>query len=562
MGRSRKLIAVLAALLLAATGAVLPLSAAAEESSQAEWRIAEIVIVGNEHIDEAVIREAITRMQVGEVLDVEAANEDLLSIYELGYFVDVSAGLEPIPDRPSEVRIVIQVFEFPVIRQVDIRSEVVPADVVREWLGVPEGQVLNQRAFESGLGNVQERALQEYEVYLRPAVIDIDEEAGILTVEMRTARVGEIKVQGHEKTRDFVIEREITFKPGDILRRDQVRRTIERINMLGYFNNVSAQFYEMEDPDTLGVLIEVSERKTGLASFGAGYSSQYGFIGYVEVRDDNFLGRGQQANLRWEFGSTRSSYDLGFYEPYLFGTPTSFGFNLYNQTRQLTAAGEKYSLHQVGGDVTLGRPLGEYTRGFVRYKLENWTRTPEGASAVSGSTRSVTLSTRTDTTDDRFSPTRGIRTGLSAEFAGGFLGGDTAFTKYEADLSNYIKVGSSGQTLALRAMYGTGNNLPEHERFRVGGAETVRGYDYGEFLGDRMLVFNAEYRFPITDAVQGVVFADAGRAFKAGDSISLSGLKLGYGVGVRLDTPLGVIRIDYGIGEGGGRTYFSIGPAF
>jgi len=399
-------------------------------------------------------------------------------------------------------------------------------------------------------------------VYLRPAVIDIDEEAGILTVEMRAARVGEIKVQGHEKTRDFVIEREITFKPGDILRRDQVRRTIERINMLGYFNNVSAQFYEMEDPDTLGVLIEVSERKTGLASFGAGYSSQDGFIGYVEVRDDNFLGRGQQANLRWEFGSTRSSYDLGFYEPYLFGTPTSFGFNLYNQTRQLTAAGEKYSLHQVGGDVTLGRPLGEYTRGFVRYKLENWTRTPEGASAVSGSTRSVTLSTRTDTTDDRFSPTRGIRTGLSAEFAGGFLGGDTAFTKYEADLSNYIKVGSSGQTLALRAMYGTGNNLPEHERFRVGGAETVRGYDYGEFLGDRMLVFNAEYRFPITDAVQGVVFADAGRAFKAGDSISLSGLKIGYGVGVRLDTPLGVIRIDYGIGEGGGRTYFSIGPAF
>src|SRR5690606_39734687 len=106
------------------------------------------------------------------------------------------------------------------------------------------------------------------------------------------------------------------------------------------------------------------------------------------------------------------------------------------------------------------------------------------------------------------------------------------------------------------------NNLPEHERFRVGGAETVRGYDYGEFLGDRMLVFNAEYRFPITDAVQGVVFADAGRAFKAGDSISLSGLKLGYGVGVRLDTPLGGIRIDYGIGEGGGRTYFSIGPAF
>src|SRR5690606_37401319 len=120
---------------------VLPLSAAAQRADQAERRIAEIVIVGNDHIDEAVIREAITRMQVGELLDVEAANEDLLSIYELGYFVDVSAGLEPIPGSPDEVRVVIQVFEFPVVQQVDVRSEVVPADVVREWLGVQEGQV-------------------------------------------------------------------------------------------------------------------------------------------------------------------------------------------------------------------------------------------------------------------------------------------------------------------------------------------------------------------------------------------------------------------------------------
>ncbi len=563
MGRNTRSCLTLVAALLVAVALTAPLPAAAQATGgQQPYRIVDIIIVGNENVDEATIRGAITHMQVGELLDADLANEDLLAIYELGYFIDVAAGLEMVPGTGNGVRVVIQVFELPIVKQLNVESEGVPSDVVRGWLGVAEGEVLNQNAFREGLINVQDRALEEYDVYLRPAVIDFDDEAGIVSVQFRAARVGEVRIEGHEKTREFVIARELTFQPGDLLRRDQVRRSIERVNMLGFFNNVTAQFYEMEDPDTLGVLIQVTERKTGLASFGAGYSTQDGFIGYVEVRDDNFLGRGQRANLRWEFGSTRSTYDLGFYEPYLFGTPTSIEVNLYNRSTQRTSLGTKFTDHRIGGDLTIGRPLGEYTRGFVRYKLENWTQTPEGGSPVSGATRSLTLSTRTDTTDDRFSPTRGLRTGLSAEFAGGILGGDTTFTKYEGNLSGYIKVGASGQTVALRGLYGHGNNLPTHERFNVGGAETVRGYDYGAFQGDRMVVLNAEYRFPITDMVQGVVFVDAGRAYALDEPITLSGLKVGYGVGVRLDTVLGVIRIDYGIGESGGRTYFSIGPAF
>src|SRR5690606_13315880 len=184
-------------------------------------------------------------------------------------------------------------------------------------------------------------------------------------------------------------------------------------------------------------------------------------------------------------------------------------------------------------------------------------------------TRSITLSTRTDTTDSLFMPTRGLRTGLSAEFAGGWLGGTSSFTKYQGDISHYIKVGSNDQTLAVRAMYGHGHNLPEHELFSVGGSETVRGYDYDAFRGDRMAVFNVEYRFPIAVSLggqasnlQGVVFVDAGQAFRPGEPLSLNSLKMGYGIGVRLDTFLGVSRLDYGIGEEGGKIYFSTGATF
>ncbi|HEY8417935.1 MAG TPA: BamA/TamA family outer membrane protein [Limnochordales bacterium] len=563
MTRSLKKLLTFAIVLTLAMSTVWSLPATAQEpGAQSAWRVVQIVILGNEHVDEATIRGAITETRVGSPLDFDAVSRDVQNIYGLGYFQNVIPSMQQVPGTGNGVRIIFEVVEFPVVQQVVINSDAVPAEVVKEWLGVKEGEVLNQFALEKGLLSVQERALAEYEVFVSATTLDMDEETGVLTINLPAARVGEIVIEGNQKTRDYVIERELTFKPGDILRRDQVRRSIERVNMLGFFNYVTANFYETEDPNAVGVRIEVEERRTGMASIGAGYSSQDGFIGYAELRDNNFLGRGQRVNLRWEFGAKRNTYDIGFYEPYLFGRNLSFEINLYNRTTQRVHEGEKYTDYRVGGDVTFGRPLGEFTRGFIRYKLENWTQTPEGGSSESGATRSITLSTRTDTTNHPFAPTRGYRLGLSAEFAGGFLGGDVNFTKYEADLSRYFQVGSGGQIVALRAMYGQGHNLPQHEQFLVGGGETVRGYDFGAFTGERMVVFNAEYRFPITEAVQGVVFADLGRAFDGGQTVGLNDMKFGYGVGVRLDTFLGVIRIDYGIGENGGRTYFSIGPTF
>ncbi len=92
---------------------------------------------------------------------------------------------------------------------------------------------------------------------------------------------------------------------------------------------------------------------------------------------------------------------------------------------------------------------------------------------------------------------------------------------------------------------------------------TVRGYDYGEFSGDKSLVFNAEFRLPLSDNFQAVLFADWGNAWNIGESIDVLDLKFGKGIGIRFDTPIGPIRLDYGIGEEGeGQTYFSIGHTF
>jgi len=130
------------------------------------------------------------------------------------------------------------------------------------------------------------------------------------------------------------------------------------------------------------------------------------------------------------------------------------------------------------------------------------------------------------------------------------------------DLRNYIDTGQD-TVLALRLMGGIADTtLPDYEKFSVGGVNTLRGYDLSEFEGEKMLVFNAEYRWDIAESTQLVVFGDAGYAWVLDDPILFDDIKFGYGVGLRFDTPLGPIRLDYGLGEEGGQTYFSIGQTF
>src|SRR5690606_40695725 len=114
----------------------------------------------------------------------------------LGYFYDVVPHLEEVPGARTGVRLVVEVFEYPVIRRLDIASEGVPADAVRDWMTTREGRILNVRDFENDLMTVQELAVQEYEIFVRPVFVDLNEEAGVVTLQFRAARVGGTGVEG------------------------------------------------------------------------------------------------------------------------------------------------------------------------------------------------------------------------------------------------------------------------------------------------------------------------------------------------------------------------------
>ncbi|HEX6972731.1 MAG TPA: BamA/TamA family outer membrane protein, partial [Limnochordia bacterium] len=428
----------------------------------------------------------------------------------------------------------------------------------------------NIREFYADAAALRQNVMDDAGFVLRVDEVSVDPD-GIVRVRLQEARVDSIEIEGNAKTKEFVIRREMTLKPGDVLDVNRLRRDLRRILQLGYFDSVTPVFADTTDPDRIKLIIQVAERKTGAATFGAGYSSADGFLGYVDVSDENFLGRGQRAHIRWEFGQRSTTYDLGFYEPYLSRSGTSLGFNLFRRSadreQPLDDGGERYNELRLGGDATIGQRVGDFSRISATYRLENVTITPltEGGSIVASDNelRTLKLALRTNTTDDPFYPTSGFTNGLSVEKAGDWLGGDVAFTKYEGDLSTYWRIGSSRQTIAMRVAAGTSDRaLPFEEEFRLGGSETVRGYQYGAMHGDTMLLANLEYRFPIVEALQGVVFVDAGNAWSHSEPIELKELKHSYGVGVRLQTPLGVIRVDYGIGEDGGRAHFSLGPTF
>src|SRR5262249_51063897 len=125
--------------------------------------------------------------------------------------------------------------------------------------------------------------------------------------------------------------------------------------------------------------------------------------------------------------------------------------------------------------------------------------------------------------------------------------------------------------LAARVMGGiSSGELPFFEQFFLGGADTIRGYVEDRFWGDKMLLFSTELRMPLSSNLIGVIFADYGDAWSPQSGLDIQGFsqsrgfngQYGVGLGIRVTTPLGPIRLDYGFGREGGRTHFSIGHSF
>jgi len=572
-------------LLLGILIALFILCSAIQGFADGQGKITAIMLQGNENISKDLIISQIAS-NLGDIFSKEKVEKDVRAIYDLGYFKDITIKLEPFRDG---YKVLFVLSEYPPIKEINISGNTaITVEEMRDVMVLTEGQIFSQKILKNDLKRISQIYKDRGYLLINVKEVNYDEEAR-LSIAIAEGRLEKISIEGNDKTREKVITREITIEPGDLFDFNIVKKSLQNIYNLGFFEDVTMRLEPGSDEDLVELVIKVIEKNTGKFGVGAGYSSEEGLLGFVSYEENNLFGGGQKIEAEIEVGN-RTTYKLSFLEPWIANTPTSVGLEVYNSILNKEDEEDdiligEYDEEKLGGRLILGRRIGDDYKLGLEVKTERVTYDlisgvlPDDSNE--GWTNSFTPSLSYDTRDDIFDATEGWYHTFSLEKAGGFLGGDYNFTKYNLTLRAYISTDFITEALdvtnpskltdtieqgvlAFRAIGGISDtDLPSFAQYNVGGLSTLRGYDLNEFNGDKALVFNAEYRFPLAENFQAVVFADWGQAWEYGESINLSDLKFGKGIGVRFDTPIGPIRLDYGIGESGvGKTYLSIGQSF
>jgi outer membrane protein insertion porin family len=552
--------------------------------AQNNGRITAIVVRGNEQIDTKFLVSLISS-NIGDLFSKDKVQADMKAIFDLGYFQDVQVKLEPFRDG---YRVVFQVKENTIIKNIVVEgSTILKEEEIKKVMVLQEGQVFSQKILQNDLDRISQLYKDKGLILAQLEEFDYNQDTGVLFIKLAEGVIEEIKISGNEKTVDRVIRRELDIEPGELFDFSKVRKSLQDIYNLGFFEDVSMKLEPGSDEKLIVVVIEVKEKSTGLLGGGGGYSTGEGLFAYASVKESNLFGGGQSVEAKLEIGS-RTTYSFSLYEPWLANTPTFFGLDVYDSflevNKKIDGIDSKYEMERIGGKLTFGRVFKEHFKAGLELKTEEASYNLVSGKLPQNIQEGVTNSFRPiliyDTRDDRFNPKEGWFGTASILNAGGMLGGDFNFRKYDLDVRTYLSTdffkdnqldettisGKINQgVLALRAVVGVGSTpLPSFAKYEIGGLGTIRGYDYKEFIGDNSLVFNVEYRFPLAENLQAVLFADWGNAWDFGDSIGFGDLKFGKGVGIRFDTFLGPISIDYGFGEGDeeGKAYFSIGHTF
>lgn len=560
-------------------------------SGQQPPRISAILIEGLQAIHEQVVRNVITSM-VNDPYDPARVQQDLDRILALGVFDADLSSAEAVPDGDA-VKILFHLVENPRVESIEFTGNtVVSSDDLRAAIAeaMKPGDVFNYNSVSSISEMVRQTYINAgyYAIIQQPDLQD-----GKVTIPVVEHYVEEVRIEGNSKTKAATIRRELRTRSGQLFNLHLIQKDLERLRNLDVFEEITFNPMVGSRLGAMIVVFQVREQHTGSFSLGLGLSSREGFIGFGEVVDKNFQGRARRIGARVEFGGIRT-FDFVYHEPYLDANHTSLEINLYDRIVRrdrfafsgLSSPVQRFSNEsQRGYSVDFLRPLNEDRTQFaeVLYRNERIVnQDPRLINIISpflrqGTVGSVSLRFTNDTSDYIYNPTRGGRESVSVEQAGGPLGGSSRFTRGEFDVRRYSTLGANG-VVALRAAYGTiRGGVPIFETLVAGGADTLRGYREDRFFGTNRLLVNFEYRHFLSGredrtGLQGVLFVDVGDAWggqwRAQDGTIFRsehrGLtpNVGYGVGVRVSTPLGPIRLDYGIGSEGAQTHFGISQTF
>lgn len=522
------------------------------------------------------------------------------SFYHNNGYIKVQVGEPTVSYKKEEgLLITITINEGPqyAIGKVSVEGDLIKdANDLHRELKITQEKVYNREVIRSDVLKLSEIYSDEGYAFVEVSPqIKEDDAAHIVDITYRISKGNKVRferilITGNDKTRDKVIRRELKVVEGGYFSGKELKRSNQNLHRLGFFEEIKVDTKKGSSDSEMALTVDVKERPTGMFSIGAGYSSVEKVIGMMEIAQNNLFGTGQSLSGRFSVSSLATRYTVSFTEPWLFGKPLSAGIDLYNWEYEW----DEYTKDSYGAKLRFGFPLGlEFTRGLVAYTYDNSdiSDVSETASQVikdvqgKNLTSSITLGVRRDSRDKRFNAKEGSVNSLSVEYAGGFLAGDSYFTKYNARSAWFFPL-FWDTSFSVQGKWGyvaerSGGKLPVYEKFRLGGMNTVRGFDYGSISpvdpetgdrigGEKMMVYNVEFRFPLLkeEGLVGVLFFDAGNVFTKDEDYTFSGIRRSAGAGVRWYSPVGPLRLEWGYnldqreGEAQSNWEFTIGTPF
>ena len=566
-----------------------------ESSVKTTKTIKAIEIHGLNVISQDLVMQKLT-LHAGDEYNKETLQSNLKSIYDMGFFSEKMKAI-PVTNSDGTVTIKIILEENAPITDFTIEGNtVVSTEEILQFLLPLKGKPQNITEINSAIVKIQN--LYNEKGYILARVDSVtDDPDGTVNISLKEGTIDKIMISGNEKTKDYIIERNILTEPGTIYNENQIKEDLVRLYATQAFKDVTREIEpSTEDPDMYDITIKVEEQRTANLSVGGGVDTVTGLFGSVGIADNNFKGRNERLALNVLAGTgvilndasiqrrMNLQAELSYYLPYFFNADTSLLNKIYYRdfgSYQVPLAIER----RLGAEVTVAHRMkfnkhvtstfslgvenvhvseGDFGKISSLYNRYNVPITERAKQLDGGLFLSLSPAMIFDTRDNATVTRKGTMASIRFDEEIGLNGLDKTHGKLTGMIKQYIPVGKKS-SLSFTAKAGGkihGDEMPDVMAYRLGGPYTIRGFKMsGVGTGDAFVMGSAEFATPIPfldrtkikflNNLRFTMFIDAGKIFNNTISDTLydrPGYAVAAGVGLKLYIPgMGPLSIDYGI---------------
>lgn len=557
-------------------------------------------------------------LKAGDKYNRDTVQADLRSIYETGYFTEKMRAI-PVNNSDGTVTLKLILEENAPVTDFTIEGNtVVSTEEILTPLLDMKGKPQNIAQLNAAIAKIQEIYTSKGYILARVSSVT-DDPDGTVNIEIKEGTINSIAISGNEKTKDFVIERNVLVEPGMVYNENQVKEDLVRLYATQAFKDVTREIEPCEeDPDTYNITINVQEQRTASISVGGGIDSVTGVFGSLGIADNNFRGRNQRVSLSGLVGSgvilndasiqrrMNMQFELSFFEPHFLNADTSLMSKIFYRdfgSYQVPLAIER----RIGGEATVAHRFkknknltstfslgvehidlreGDFDKIASLFNRYNVPISERANQLEGGLFMSLSPALIYDTREGGVVTRKGTLASLRFSEDIGLIDFDKTHGKLQGMVKQYIPVGKKSSFSIMAKAGGKihGDNMPDVMAYRLGGPYTIRGFKMsGVGTGDAFVMGSAEFATPIPfldrtrlarkvkflDNVRLTAWMDAGKIFNntlADTLYDRPGYAVAAGVGIKLYIPgMGPLSIDYGIpltnpGDNGNRGgYFTFG---